>query len=126
MRLRTQILILAFLLIVLAVIVSMVRKRRLELKYVLVWLACDAALIILTLFPGLLKSIADLLGIYSPMNMVFFIGLLVCLIIIFTLTVTLSRMSAKVRRISQVLAMLAEEVQEEKKAKAEEEKTENT
>ncbi len=125
MRLRTQILILAFLLIVLAVIVSMVRKRRLELKYVLVWLACDAALIILTLFPGLLKSIADLLGIYSPMNMVFFIGLLVCLIIIFTLTVTLSRMSAKVRRISQVLAMLAEEVQEEKKAKAEEEKTEN-
>ena len=99
MRLRTQILIIFFLLIVLAVIVSMVRKRELELKYVLVWLACDAALIILTLFPGIMRFIANLLGIYSPMNMIFFLGLVVCLVIIFTLTVALSRVTAKVQEI---------------------------
>lgn len=113
MRLKAQILLIVFLVIVLAVIIAMVRKRRLELKYVLVWMICDIALLILTLFPRLLGWIADLLGIYSPMNMVFFLGILFSLIIIFTLTVTLSRVTAKVRRIAQVLAMLPEEIQEE-------------
>lgn len=123
MRLRIQLLIIVFLLIVLAVIISMVRQRKLELKYVLVWLTCDAVLLVLTLFPGFMKYIAGVLGIYSPMNMLFFLGLIVCLIIIFTLTVALSRVTAKVRRISQELAMLTERVQEnvkEEKKKAEE------
>lgn len=121
MRLRTQVIIILFLLVVLAVIISMVRKRQLELKYVLVWLACDVALIFLTLFPELMGSIAKILGIHSPMNMIFFLGLVVCLVIIFTLTVALSRVTAKVRRISQVLAMLTEKLQDEIKEEVEKE-----
>lgn len=110
MTLKIQILLIAFLLVVLAVIIQMVKKRKLELKYVLGWLACDIALIIFTCFPGLMASMAHMLGIYSPVNMIFFFGFLFSLIILFSLTVALSRVTEKVRRIAQVIAMLPDDV----------------
>ena len=51
MTLQAQILIVGLLLIVLAIIVNMIRRRRLELRYVLIWMGCDFALIILASFP---------------------------------------------------------------------------
>lgn len=51
MTLKAQILICIVLVIALLAIVNMVRKRSLELKYVLVWIGCDLILFIFTLFP---------------------------------------------------------------------------
>lgn len=110
---KTQILLVLLLLAVLAMIINMVRKRDLELKYVLGWMACDIALIVLALFPDLMRGLSAALGIRSPMNMIFFLGFLFSLAIIFSLTVALSRVTEKVRRIAQILAMLPEDVQEE-------------
>lgn len=102
---KAQILICIVLLITLAVIVNMVRKRSLELKYVLVWIGCDIVLFILTLFPKLMQHLADFLGIYSPVNMIFFMGFILSLVIIFTLTVALSRVTARVRKLAQMIAL---------------------
>lgn len=113
MTLKIQILLVAFLLAVLAVIIQMVRKRQLELKYVLGWLGCDIALIIFTCFPQLMEFLARLIGIYSPVNMIFFLGFVFSLIILFSLTVALSRVTEKVRGISQALAMLPDEIKKE-------------
>ena len=113
MTLKIQILLVIFLLIVLAFIIQMVKKRQLELKYVLGWLVCDIALIIFTCFPRLMGSFARLIGIYSPVNMIFFLGFIFSLIILFSLTVALSRVTEKVRRIAQVIAMLPDEVKKE-------------
>ena len=66
-------------------IVNMVRKRKLELKYVLAWMLCDLALLVMVFVPGLMEHMASLLGIYSPVNMVFFLGFVFSLIIIFSL-----------------------------------------
>lgn len=110
MTIRMQIILLFIWLIVLGVIVNMVKKRQLELKYVLIWLACDIVLIIFTCFPGLMAVFSRLMGIYSPVNMIFFLGILVLILICFSLTVMLSRVTAKVRRIAQIVAMLPEEV----------------
>ena len=112
MSLRIQIILLILLAIGLAVIINMVRKRDLELKYVLAWLFADIVLVFLVLFPGLIRSISRLLGIYSPMNMIFFLGFLLSLVIIFTLTVALSKVTANVRRMSQTIALLHKELQE--------------
>lgn len=113
MTVRAQILLVAFLLVVLMVIINMVRKRQLELKYVLAWMICDIALIIVTLFPHLMQKMANALGIHSPVNMIFLLGFLFSLIIIFTLTVALSRTTAKMRRIAQILAIMQEETKKE-------------
>ena len=71
MTLKAQILICIVLVIALLAIVNMVRKRSLELKYVLVWIGCDLILFIFTLFPNLMQKLANVLGIYSPVNMIF-------------------------------------------------------
>ena len=106
MSLRIRIILLMLLAIGLAVVINMVRKR------VLVWLFSDIILIFFVLFPGLIKKITGLLGIYSQMNMIFFLGFLLSLVIIFTLTVTISKETANVRRMSQTIAMLHKEIQE--------------
>lgn len=117
MTLQAQIIIIVFLFIVLAVIVNMIRKRRLELKYVLVWMGCDIALIVLTCFPGLMNILAKILGIQSPMNMIFFLGFLFSLIIIFSLTVTISHFTAMVRKMAQEIALLSNKLDEYSKKK---------
>lgn len=105
MSIKVRLLIGVGLILVLILIVNMVRRRKLELKYVLGWLLCDLALLILTVFPGFMVKASKILGIYSPVNMIFFLGFLFSLMIIFTLTVALSRVTERVRRLSQMLAL---------------------
>ena len=105
MTLRIQIIFLVFLIIVMFLIVSMVRKRTLDLKYVLLWMASDIALIIVTAFPDLLGGISSFLGIRSPMNMIFFLGFLFLLAIMYSLTVALSKTSSQLRKIAQYMAL---------------------
>lgn len=112
MSLRLQIILLVLLAIGMMVVVNMVRKRVLELKYVLVWMFSDIVLVFLVLFPGLIKAITRLLGIKSSMNMIFFLGFLLSLIIIFTLTVALSKVTSSVRRMSQTIALLEKELED--------------
>ncbi|MFR8352253.1 MAG: DUF2304 domain-containing protein [Blautia obeum] len=64
---------------------------------------------IFTLFPNLMQKLANVLGIYSPVNMIFFIGFVLSLVIIFTLTVALSRVTARVRKLAQMIALQEDE-----------------
>ena len=114
MSLKAQVLICTILLVALLAIVHMVRKRSLELKYVLVWILADLILFVFTLFPSTMSDMAAFFGIYSSVNMIFFLGFVLSLIIIFSLTVALSRVTERVRKLAQMIAL-----QEEKKETAE-------
>ena len=95
-------------------ILNMIRKRKLELKYSLVWLIVLVFLLIMAMMPEKLQEIATSLGIYSPINMIFFLGFVFSLAIIFVLTVTVSRLSARIRRLAQIVAMMNRYMGEEK------------
>lgn len=109
---QARILIIIALLFLLVLIVYMVRQRSLELKYVLVWLAGDLAMLIMIAFPNLLDKLAELLGIYSVTNMVFFLGFIFSLVVCFSLTVALSRLSGSVRRMAQMISMMPDDIKE--------------
>lgn len=100
-------------------IVNMVRKRALELKYALSWFIMLIGVGIIVCIPKTMDMLAAAMGIYSPVNMIFFIGFIFAIIIIFVLTMTLSRLSARVRRMAQIVAMMnnyqGEKVVEEQK-----------
>ena len=121
MTIKIQIIIGVCLVIGLAAIVNMIRRRRLELKYALSWLIAIVFVLVLDCFPTLLTRISLMLGIWAPVNMIFFLGFCFSLLIIFTLTVTLSRMSERVRKLSQAVALNEEKI--EKLLKEKEEKT---
>lgn len=102
---KFRIILILILLLALIGIICMVRKRSIELKYVLSWIIVDVIVLIIVLIPGLLDGIAALMGVYSVMNMVFFLGFCFLLIITFTLTVALSHNSNKLRKMAQEIAL---------------------
>lgn len=109
MNIRIQIIIAVFIILALVVIVNMIRKKALELRYALAWLVVGAGVLVLDLFPGLIESIAGLVGIADPVNMLFFAGFCFSLAIIFVLTVAISRMSTRIKELAQELALYKSE-----------------
>lgn len=111
MNIRIQIIIAVLIIIALIVIINMIRKKALELRYSLAWLAVGAGVIILDLFPGFMEWLSDLMGIASPVNMLFFLGFCFSLIIIFILTIAISRMSVRIKNLAQELALINKKYQ---------------
>jgi hypothetical protein len=122
MTLKLQIVIGLAILVVLAILVDMIRKRRLELKYALIWMLVLVALFIFDCWPKLLVVVSNFIGIYAPVNMIFFLGFCFSLLIIFSLTVALSRLSNSVRTLDQIVALNEKKLEElEKELKKEKE-----
>ena len=119
MNIRIQILIVVITLLAMFYVINKIRNKGIEMKYSLVWLALGTGIIIFTCFPKLTTWLAHVLGISQPMNMLFFAGFCFMLPIIFSLSVSVSRLSNKVKRLTQEMALL-----EEQKRKAEEESEE--
>ncbi|MBR5509287.1 MAG: DUF2304 domain-containing protein [Lachnospiraceae bacterium] len=121
MTVKLQVVIALAILVVFAILVNMIRKRSLELKYSLVWMMVLCALFIFACAPKLLIVVSDFLGIYAPVNMIFFLGFCFSLVIIFSLTVALSRLSNSIRTLDQIVALnekkLSELEQELREAK---------
>jgi len=111
MTFKIQLIIGICLVVELLAIVNMVRKRKLELKYALSWLIAIVFVLIMDCFPVLLIRLSYFLGIWAPVNMIFFLGFCFSLLIIFVLTVTLSRMSERVRKLAQAVALNEEKIE---------------
>lgn len=105
MNIRIQIIIAVIVILALCVIINMIRKKRLELRYALAWLIVGVGILVLDCFPVLIAWIARQLGIASPVNMLFFFGFCFSLMIIFVLTVSVSRMSIRIKQLAQELAL---------------------
>ena len=110
MTVKLQIIVGICLFLALTVIVYMIKKRSLDLKYALSWLLALVFVLVLDLFPVLLTKLSMALGVWAPVNMIFFLGFCFSLLIIFTLTVMLSRMAERVRKLAQAVAMNEEKL----------------
>ena len=76
MNIKAQIIISIIIILGIVYIINMVRKKALELRYSLTWLGVGICILILTLFPQIMNKISAIMGIASPMNMLFFSGIL--------------------------------------------------
>lgn len=127
MTLRVQVLVAVAAVIALIYIGNLVRVRRLELKYALIWFLVGALLLIFDLVPGILDELTELLGISLPINMLFFLGFGFVLMIVFSQTIVISNLTRQVKRLTQEVGManrriddLMERLEQEKEEKSEE------
>ncbi len=74
MTVKLQIVVGLAILFILAILINMIRRRSLELKYALVWMLVLTALFVFDCAPCFLNVVSGLLGIYAPVNMIFFLG----------------------------------------------------
>lgn len=93
--------------IVLFVVYSfhLIKKDKLSIQYSLSWYILSIILLIAVWFPNLLVVLAKLLGIYSPINLVFFVGFCLSLWILFSLTRIVSIQSSKIKSLAQQIAL---------------------
>ena len=112
MSLKLQIILICAFTLVFFWLISRMRKNKVDVRFIIPWLILDIVLIILTIFPPILKGISALLGIYSVMNLLFFCGFCLSLMVIFTLTTAVSKTANEVKRLSQRIAIMEKEAKD--------------
>jgi len=86
--------------------ISMLRKKKLDLKYCLVWLIALFGVALFCAFPAWLDSLSDLLGIGVPVNTLFLVCIAFLTFICISLTIVVSRLSERLRKLTQNIAIL--------------------
>lgn len=109
MSIRLQIFLILLVLLLLTAVIRRIKTKKLLLQYSLSWMSLLIVLLIVIVFPDLLTDGAKLLGIATPVNMVFFVGFCFSLIIIFGLTMAVSKMSQQIKDLSQKIALMEKE-----------------
>lgn len=112
MSIQIKILVLIGVLALIFGMMNMVRKNKLDLKYAFPWLFLACGVGVFSFFDRLTDRLAAVLGVAVPSNMIFFLGFCFSLTIIFFLTLAVSRLSHKVKRLTQVCALLEERLKE--------------
>ena len=102
---RIQIIVALVIILALVIIIDMIRRKALELRYALAWLLVGIGVLILDLFPGIMERLSAFMGIELPINMLFFWGFCFSLVLIFGLTMSMSRMSIRIKNLAQELAL---------------------
>ena len=112
MSLRTQIIVAAAVIIALLVLSGMIKKKKIEVRYALIWYLLAVVILVLDIFPGLLDKATAFMGVGLAVNMLFFMGFCFALVIIFVMTLWVSRLSVKVKQLTQELALLDKKLSE--------------
>lgn len=92
-------------LLTLVFITRKVRNAQIKLEDSLFWFCVAGVLLILSIFPQIFFAISDWAGIISPANLVFLLFIFVLLILGFNLSVHLSQTDAKLKELTQQLAV---------------------
>ena len=108
-----------------ALLIYFLRRKRIILKYSLLWLFSGVVMLLLAVFPNILDGIAKLVGIASPVNALFAIALFCVIMILMSMTAIVSRLNDQLLHLAQVNALLEKRVRElETKAETNERETE--
>lgn len=89
-----------------ALFVDQIKQKKLKLQYTLTWMILLLFVLFVTAFPGVLGFVANLMGIALPINMIFFFGFIFTLMIIYRLTMAVSKQSEEIKFLTQKVALL--------------------
>jgi hypothetical protein len=97
----------------LLLILELVRRKRLMERYALLWLFSTLLLLVLSVWSGLLNSLASALGISYPPSALFAVAFGVVLVLLIHFSLAVSRISDQNKVLAQRLGILQRRVQEQ-------------
>ena len=110
MTLRLQIMVIIFIVLAVLYIVNQLRKKKLDYRFGLGWLLIIFCILVLTVSPKLLSMLAGFLGITLQINMLFFFGFCFIVILVFSMSMMISSLSDRVKKLSQEIAILRKDM----------------
>lgn len=106
MTLMLRIELMIFSLFCIITILIAVKKEKLLMKYALIWLTAAAFMIISVSVPKIIYKVSSFLGFEVTSNMIFFLGIILLLYIVFILTMTISKQAAMINLLIQEVSLL--------------------
>ena len=92
--------------LMLAFVIEMLRRRRLRERHALWWLIVGVLALIAAVFPTLLVTTAQLLGIKLPISLVFFVGIVVLFLVTVQQSAELTKLEERTRSLAEQNALL--------------------
>lgn len=91
------------------IVLILLRFYVLPEKYAIIWLLAAIVSVVLSVFPGILTAVSEFFGISQPVNLIFFAGFFVVLLLLMQLSLELARTRDELRKAVQRLAIEVEE-----------------
>lgn len=92
-------------LILVVMVLTQVRNQKMKEKYAALWLIISFLIIILVVFPKLLDWLADLVGIETPVNLLFLLAIIMLIGVSLHLTKELSKLGEDTRILAEKAAI---------------------
>jgi Mg2+/citrate symporter len=89
-----------------AVIIELVRRRKLREEYAFLWVVTSVGMVLLSAWYGLIEWVTRAIGAVTVTTTLFVFALLFLLLISVHFTTVLSRLTVQIRRLTQELAIL--------------------
>lgn len=89
----------------LLIIVHNVNRKKLRIQYSFIWLFITASMLLAALFPGIVSWLCNAMGIETPVNLVYLLGILILLLITFFQTILISRQADQIKRLTQIISI---------------------
>jgi hypothetical protein len=99
--------------ILLLVILELIRSRRLQERYALLWLLTGIVIFVLAVWRGLLGRLSDLVGIAYPPSALFVLAAFFVLVVLLHYSTVISELSDQNRILAQRLALLEHRLDDE-------------
>jgi hypothetical protein len=96
--------------LLLLAIFELIRSRRLQERYALLWLLTGLVIFVLAVWRGLLSKLADLVGIAYPPSALFILASVFVLVVLLHYSTVISKLSDQNRILAQRLALLEHRV----------------
>jgi hypothetical protein len=106
-------------LILLAVIFELIRSRRLQERYALLWLLTGIVIFVFAIWRGLLGRLSDLVGIAYPPSALFVLAAFFVLLVLLHYSTVISKLSDQNRILAQRLALLENQLEADRQQSAE-------
>ena len=106
----TKIFIILIIILFLFYIGRMLKKGKIEFKYAFLWIGTSLIVLLITVFPSILVFFSSLIGIELPVNLVFFLGIILNLVIAFAITASYSKMKEMEYKNTQYISLLENKI----------------
>ena len=97
--------------LIMAIVVDLVRRRKLREEYSWLWLITGGVIILLVIWYDLLVLLTRLIGAIAPTTTLFIFGLLFLMVISLHYSIQISKLSQQVKEIAQQLTLLKGKVE---------------
>ncbi len=121
-----QLILVGVMILYFVLLITLLKKKRISLKYSLLWIFSGIVLLVLAVFPKLLNVAASLVGIYNPMNALFAVVIFCIILLLISLTSIVSGQSEKNKKIVQELGLLEKRLRDLEENKISEELSSDT